>query len=238
MYIQRKPQGWLSEYIDTFWYYKNDRNETLNFSILPDGRADIVFEDGFMKPEVVGCMTHPLDITIARGDISAGIGLKPGCASAFLKTPLSEFTDLSIPYDLISKDRVEFDEKIAVSPSHEKIFREFERFLSSIFQEAPYDKTSLRATQMISRSGGILPVSEVAKKLNISRRHLERLFREEIGIPPKQFSRIVRYQNARYMLKSGKFDHLSQIAAESGYFDQSHFYKDYKDLTGNYPEPA
>ncbi len=92
------------------------------------------------------------------------------------------------------------------------------------------------ATKLIESQAGQLKVCEVARILNVSTRTLERQFSKILGITPKQFIRLVRFQNAVERLKETcKSKNLADIAHDSGYFDQSHFIKDFKSLSGQPP---
>ena len=92
------------------------------------------------------------------------------------------------------------------------------------------------AAELIESQGGQLKVCEVARILNVSTRTLERQFLKILGIPPKQFIRLVRFQNAVERLKEiRKVENLAGIAHDFGYFDQSHFIKDFKSLSGKSP---
>jgi AraC-like DNA-binding protein len=68
------------------------------------------------------------------------------------------------------------------------------------------------------------------------RRQLERHFRKQIGISPKQLSKAIRLQATLNLLINKKSETLTDIAYESDYFDQNHFIKDFKDLVGFTPK--
>jgi AraC-like DNA-binding protein len=68
------------------------------------------------------------------------------------------------------------------------------------------------------------------------RRQLERHFRKQIGISPKQLSKAIRLQATLNLLLNKKSETLTDIAYESDYFDQNHFIKDFKDLVGVTPK--
>jgi AraC-like DNA-binding protein len=69
----------------------------------------------------------------------------------------------------------------------------------------------------------------------MSERSLERKFRQHIGISPKLFSRINRFQEAFRLLKNNNYIKLSDIAFDAGYTDQSHFIREFKEFTGFAP---
>jgi transcriptional regulator GlxA family with amidase domain len=81
-----------------------------------------------------------------------------------------------------------------------------------------------------------LGVSQLADKLNIHRRNLERRFETAVGMSPKQLSRIVRLQSTLKLLEQKKYSNLTSLAYESGYYDQAHFIKDFREFTGISPK--
>ena len=81
-----------------------------------------------------------------------------------------------------------------------------------------------------------------AKSINVTMgydtgkgRYLERKFREQVGIAPKQLCKIIRFQSALKSLLNNREDSLTNIATDSSYYDQSHFIKDFKNFTGLNP---
>jgi methylphosphotriester-DNA--protein-cysteine methyltransferase len=68
------------------------------------------------------------------------------------------------------------------------------------------------------------------------RRQLERKFRKQIGISPKQLARIIRLQSALKILLNEEEEYLTNIAYKSDYYDQSHFIRDFKAFTGVSPK--
>ena len=92
--------------------------------------------------------------------------------------------------------------------------------------------------RMISRAVALLTsadarVDDVADRLGVTRQHLARSFRREVGISPKQLARIARMQRAAAALRRG--GDLAMLAAEFGYFDQSHLSHELRDLVGLTP---
>jgi len=78
-------------------------------------------------------------------------------------------------------------------------------------------------------------IKELSKKSNLSLRQFERNFKNQFGITPKMFQKITRFQNtAKKILLSSTTDYL-KIVLDNGYFDQSHFIKDFKLFTTKKP---
>ena len=66
-------------------------------------------------------------------------------------------------------------------------------------------------------------------------KQFERTFSKYVGVNPKKFASIIRFQNVIQM-KSKHKKSMSQIAFDNGYYDQSHFLHDFKSLTGLTPK--
>ncbi len=78
-------------------------------------------------------------------------------------------------------------------------------------------------------------VAYLVTQYNISERQLERKFNEEVGLPPKTFLRILRFERAYRLLRESTYEKLSDIAYDLGYADQSHFIRDFRASAGFMP---
>ena len=86
------------------------------------------------------------------------------------------------------------------------------------------------------KTNGTTPIHAILKDEVSKRRQLERHFRKQIGISPKQLGKAIRLQTTLNLLLNKKSATLTDIAYESDYFDQNHFIKDFKDLVGITPK--
>ncbi len=77
---------------------------------------------------------------------------------------------------------------------------------------------------------------DIQAELNISERSLERYFKRHVGISPKLYARINRFQSSLGSLRNANFETLTDIAYQSNYFDQSHFIRDFKEFAGTSPK--
>lgn len=100
---------------------------------------------------------------------------------------------------------------------------------------ATLSATTAAAVRRILTSGGNVSVESVAELLGVSARHLERLFREQVGYSPKQLARIARARRAKSALAVPNAPSLSGLAYELGYADQSHFTREFRSLIGITP---
>lgn len=91
------------------------------------------------------------------------------------------------------------------------------------------------ACSVIHRSGGIVRISDLCTKLKISEITLQRMFHTFLGLTPKKFSRIIRINRTFKYMKS-KEDIQSMLALYFGYYDQSHFIREFRTFTGYSPQ--
>lgn len=92
------------------------------------------------------------------------------------------------------------------------------------------------AISTIIDSKGLLPIKELREQLFITERTFERRFLKEIGVTPKQFSRIIQFNFSFNQIKESDYTKLTNIAFDNGYSDQSHFIRAFKKYTGSTPK--
>jgi methylphosphotriester-DNA--protein-cysteine methyltransferase len=95
-----------------------------------------------------------------------------------------------------------------------------------------------QALAALDRSGGALRVEELAAQLHVSRQHLAAQFRQHVGLSPKLYARICRFRRATATLRTDTTGSLdwAQLAADCGYFDQSHLIHDFQEFSSSTPE--
>jgi transcriptional regulator GlxA family with amidase domain len=88
----------------------------------------------------------------------------------------------------------------------------------------------------IEATAGTARVEEAARAAGIGRRHLERLFREQVGIGPKVLARLLRFQSAAARVLADPGAPLAAVSGDSGYFDQSHMIREFVAFAGASPD--
>lgn len=155
-------------------------------------------------------------------------------ARAGLFAPVGELTDRIIALEDVWGSRELEDELSETSGDSERLdLLEAElcqcltgRRLSE--RSAPIDLAALAA--FIHRRRGQVTVQGLADSAGVSRQHLARLFREGIGVAPKMYARIVRFRASLACTGRG-----AALAADLGYFDQSHMIAEFKEFSGLTP---
>jgi AraC-like DNA-binding protein len=90
-----------------------------------------------------------------------------------------------------------------------------------------------RALARLRATDGRAPIAAITDELGCSGRHLSTRFREQVGVPPKLFARILRFQKAVRLIDT--MPSWATIAAEAGYYDQAHLVRDFRQFAGAAP---
>lgn len=163
------------------------------------------------------------------------VDLTPLGARRFLGMPLGELTHRTVELsDLLGPAADRLVEALALAPGWEARFDLLDAAVTRrIAAGRPVSPDVERAWARLARSGGTLRVDELAADLRCSRRHLTARFREELGLPPKALARVLRFQRALELVRSGR--DWARIAQACGYYDQPHLNREFRDLAGATP---
>lgn len=157
-------------------------------------------------------------------------------ANAFIKEPLYELFEESVSLDCFAgyNDLSGIEEQLAEVVTNQQRIHLIEQFLLNKLCPLKPDALVMNALQRIHAAKGIVRIEELASKLCISQDAFEKRFRRVVGVAPKQFATIVRMKSV--ISNSVVQNHrLAELAYDAGYFDQSHFNKDFRLFTGQTP---
>lgn len=247
-----KPSLLLQPYIKQYWALEHVSGhfEPCTQRIIPTGLPELIFYFG-NRPEsdkrnlegnalLNGQQNDFYDLIIDNRLSLFAITFQPNGLSHFLKLPLHELQNRVVYLEQIDKSFSRHLEELLVEG---KNFAErvsiAETFLMKHVSNHnnTVDHQRMAGTiRAIRATKGKVPIDHLASGACVSRKQFERIFLSQIGISPKQFLKIVRFQHAIQIKGSAKYTNLSELAYESGYYDQSHFVKEIKDLTGETPK--
>jgi AraC-like DNA-binding protein len=205
-------------------------------------------ERGVLRPQArtlfAGQLTRPVEI-VPRGVARiAGAHLRPHGAYDLLRVPQHRYKDRVVDVKTIDPalaraltERVArlSDGRAMIDALADVLVERSER------QDAPSAATS--AVAIVLTLKGMISVADLARATNVSPRQLERLFHERVGLSPKLFVRIVRFQEVLRATRSGadrpssslRASGWAAMALEHGFYDQAHFIKDFKTFVGCTP---
>lgn len=250
-YAEHAAGGPLRPFVECFWTREaSPEADAMQVRrvhrVLPDGCMDLLVEfrpvggGDAMAAMAVGTMTRALVVDASGSGSFLGVRFRPGKASAFLRLPASELTDLHVSLADVWPDAEAVHDALA-SASHVRArMALLERLLiDRLSQAAPADQRDVdEAVRRIQAAGGSLGIARLAPSLGVTRQHLARRFAQLVGVSPKVFARVVRLralmERARAMARASGVN-WSALALEAGYYDQAHLIDEFRELSGLTP---
>ncbi len=233
------PAPALRPYIEMYWLLSGVVEQEEIISLMPDGGINLVLNLGeditsltFNKgvhhasTYLVGTMTQT-DQQILRGKVLLfGIKFRPGAFPHFHR-----FDSL----DQYANQFQLFDQK--EFPDIKNVIRHFVAYVDQYYLDrlSPPRYSVLHIAADIAQHAGIIKTVELAKRHFTSVRQLERQFNLQIGVSPKEFINLTRFNHAFIRLQNHHEKTLSEIAWASGYYDHAHLTNDFKRYTGKAP---
>ncbi|MDD4192883.1 MAG: helix-turn-helix domain-containing protein [Mangrovibacterium sp.] len=248
-----RPSEILARHIRYYWVLEADAHEKeVCERVIPTGNIQFMFHYGnpfiikndirpFRQPRsfVSGISSHYADVATCGESGVIAVAFYPHGACHFLNFPLMEIENVSMDMSaLFSRQTREIEERLYTAPSLKDRVRIIEQFLLNRYHPVRENDLLMikKGFELIHKSRGQIHVSRLSDELFVTGKSLERKFTALVGKTPKQFIRIVRFQEVIRSMSSPRCTNLTQLAYENGYFDQAHFVKDFKDLSGYTPK--
>jgi AraC-like DNA-binding protein len=241
-----RPAGLLKKYIESYSFVKTGYD--VQKAILPDisivlsirlsGKHQYAINDTqFDLPPVAvtGIRKSSKSIQLSQGTETLLVRFKAAGAGSFFKNPIHEFYESGLSLDdIYSSNTVDtFFQQIASAEGDQKRIETLEMFLNSRLTR-PHDLLVETAVAQMHLTQGKLKIKQLCVNLNVSIDAFEKRFRKTAGASPKRFCSIVRMRHAIDMM-SGQTYRLPDLIHQLGYFDQTHFIKDFRLFTGLTP---
>jgi AraC-like DNA-binding protein len=184
-----------------------------------------------------GLHAAPVLITHAGAQSGIQVALRPLGLRALLGLPAGELAWVEVPApDVLGAAGLRIHERVRAAGSWHARFAVLDAELGRLLSdEVPAVAPEVsRAWRLLLRSGGRVPVAELAAETGWSSRHLASRFRAEIGLAPKEAGRVIRFHRASRLLRPGHGPgyRLADLAAACGYFDQAHLAREFRALAG------
>lgn len=243
------PKFPLGQYVDCIIYVEGNNKGTgfpktamslvfnLNDSFKLYSDKEFTSYIDYKKHWFAGLQTKPTYIESYGESKMVVVQFKTAGACAFLNQPLHNFTDNYIPLDNVFNnyaDEVWEQLNEALTINEKILVTENFLFRSLLAARMPGEKL-LNSIDAIFRSNENLSVADICRQYNISRKHLNFLYKEYLGVSPKMMSSLNRLQNVLQQISRSKPESLTDFAYELDYFDQAHFNNSFKQFTGLKP---
>jgi AraC-like DNA-binding protein len=244
-----KPGPPLDRFVEVIWVMQAPAAPHSKERLLPDGSVELVFDLGssgrfpiftndalshrelFRDSVVCGPHSQPFGIDTSTGTNVAGVHFKPGGAYPFLKLPFGELHNQHVGLDTFwghaTATRVREQLLEAPTPRAKAQILERQFLVIATGQPERHPAVAL-ALNRFHATPEAQKVSAVTDEIGISKRHFIDIFRNEVGLTPKLFCRVRRFQQALRQITSGTRIDWPNVALASGYFDQAHFIHDFR----------
>ena len=244
-YAEFGPPPRLAALVERFWLLEGVSTGSAD-AIIPDGRVELIFHYGepFWRQSatgvrerqptaiLVGQMVEPVVLAPDGPAGVAAIRLRPAASRTLLGFSLQEvsgrFVDLEAVFPSVRRLR----ERLGEAPGDDGRILALEEWLIGMACPPPRQQVEA-VVRAIVESSGRTPIDALARRAGASLRHMERQFREDVGLTPKTFSRIVRLQAALRRVRQG-FP-LTDVALACGFYDQAHMTRDFRELASMSP---
>ena len=241
----------LRPLVQAIWFARGDEGtEAFSDPIVPDGCIELVFNLGDLFEQrlpagsmrqpralLVGQMTTPTAVAPTGKVDVIGVRIRTPMTAAALDTSLWNVRDALLPADdvLGGWTRDLLAALGACSTAAARLPRLSEGLALLARRARPAPALVAEAVAGIERTHGRARIERLADRAGVSRRHLERRFRDHVGLTPKELARIVRVQQALRVISSGAESTGAGVAAVCGYADQAHLIRDFQALVGKTP---
>lgn len=254
VFFTHPPGPELAPFVDSFWGVRGSAHYHIE-SVLPNGAIELMVNfgprqtvvaygdreahDEFRRAWIAGIQDQRVVHASPEGANHIAARFRAGGAHAFFDLPMDELTDRVVELDDLigpgSTDRLW--SRLCAASDDEGRCRAFERWLLERRSAVhPYFATVRRAIDLLRGSAEGTPVGEVCERLGISNRHLIKQFRETVGLAPKAYGRIDRFQRVIDVCRGRTDVSWSRVAVAFGYADQSHLIREFRRLGMVTPE--
>jgi AraC-like DNA-binding protein len=248
-YVEVQPPRALAHLIGSFWAINISDSPETRVRILPNACVDIVLYasdasrgEGFAaavapphRSFVVGSTLRSFMAWSVGPRRLIGASLLPCGVQPILGMPARLIGDSVVRLsDVIGAAAEELEERV-LAAGEGMTFQCFAEALTRLCASRDANPLVARAIASIRQCGGQQRIDELAAVSNVSARHLERAFIEHVGLGPKLFSRLVRFDRAARDIPTRGGLSWSQFSVAHGYSDQAHLINEFRTFAGVTP---
>ena len=248
------PQPPLADFVAKFWLYEGHDPLHAKERLLPTGTVELVINlrddtlrvsdrqntDQFQNfPGSLICGAHSEFFVIDTADQASimGVHFKPGGAFPFFELPADELHNMHLSLDALWGAEASYlREQLLEAATPETKFCMLEQALlaQAAWPLARHPAVAF-ALKEFHRMSHPRPISDVTEQIGLSSRRFIQVFREEVGLTPKLFCRVRRFQEVLHLIQRRQSVDWADVALTCGYFDQAHFIHDFQAFSGLNP---
>ncbi|MBL9139094.1 MAG: AraC family transcriptional regulator [Verrucomicrobiales bacterium] len=251
VYVPGPP---LHQCVERLWFYSGLDVGHRRERVLPEGTFELMINlteaprylfDGdhaesgtpYHKAWVSGAQSRYLVIDALPGSSMIGVHFRPGGASAILGMPSGLLRDRVVELNEIwGCAQQDLRDALLEAPTIQSKFLVLEGELQRRLKRAPSGRRAIDyAVQRLSANPASAMITTVAREIGWSHKHLIQEFHRAVGLGPKRFCRIRRFQEVLNRVEKGDALEWAGLAADCGYFDQAHFIREFREFSGLRP---
>lgn len=248
-YYTIPPPASLTGFVRMFWVYEIERgDEPYVYRSMADGCAEMIFhyhntfeevtDAGIVKQghAMLQAQSQTYRRFVTRGSFGIfGAYLYPFALPHLFRLSASEASNhMPDLHTLLGVEGRILEEQMMMATCNRSRAAILSAFLESKLKNIPLSP-AVYAIRQVIHARELMPVSDIASHFNLSTRQLERKFNELAGFSPKTYMRIIRFHAALNQYDHNANRSLTDIALDCGYYDQSHFIRDFKSFSGYHP---
>lgn len=259
IYVPYVPQGILADTLDAMFYLKGYSPEHDIERLVPDGKIAIVlvfdgqqrfvYDNELLTPLqtcenawISGMHTGFISISALKNTELLAIQFKVGKAFPFINQPLDTLQDRVVPAQEMQINKILGNEILALkdavsstSDPKDKLDRVAQWLTNRYDKQLLPSEPISNAIQQIIANPVVPTIKKVMNRNVYSKKHFIHLFKKHVGLSPKALQRVLRFARVLTLIQEEKQIQWAQISYECGYFDQSHFIKDFLHFSGYNP---
>jgi AraC-like DNA-binding protein len=252
-YLSRKPAPPLDEYVEYLWLL-NDAPAHARERIVPSGTFELVINlrndeirihdalrpDRFSRHSgavVSGTYGGFFVIDPRQHESMLGVHFRPGGAYPFLGVPAGDLADAHVDLQTLwGRSSRDLREQLCAASTPDEQLCVMERTLTSrLFRAKSSHPAVPHALRALARASLDVSVRDVAEEVGLSHRRFIEVFRAEVGLTPKLFCRVRRFQRVLTLAGQTAAPDWTRLALACGYCDQSHLINDFQAFSGLSP---
>jgi AraC-like DNA-binding protein len=186
---------------------------------------------------LVGVQSRYAVIDTAEQEYVLGVSFRPGGTTPFLPVPTHEMRDAHIPLDVLwgRGCATSLRERLLEAPDADAKLDVMEDALAEMCRPTDLHPCVAFALDAFGRRPHAASVKAVTDAIGLSAKRFIERFKSEVGLTPKRYCRIMRFQQAVGRAHTRRHVDWSQVALDCGYFDQAHFIHDFRSFSGLTP---